>query len=246
MLSDTHQQPLSFDRPNRPVRFGATPVDALDHPIIRALPEVAVRCIQAEGVRVPAAAGDPMGSVGRVRFIISGALGMFPDSEGACVSLIGPGGLQGLEDCFLEPTTDQHRVLLDSEWIEVPAPALAEAMGRRWAERMFAYQAAGRLRLLAAEAACNARHPVGQRLARWLLRLHEAAGSPRRLGITQSVLSEILGVQRTTVNAAVGVLHKAGVVDNTRGKINIPDRGALSLASCGCGDRPRLSRTIAE
>ena len=51
MLSNTRQQHTSFDRPIRPVRFGATPIDALDHPIIRALPDAAVRCIEAEGVR---------------------------------------------------------------------------------------------------------------------------------------------------------------------------------------------------
>ncbi|HEX8470298.1 MAG TPA: Crp/Fnr family transcriptional regulator [Brevundimonas sp.] len=220
--------------------FGRAEGFAAEHPIIRALPPEAVNCIELHGIRVTEPARTPLdNATPHARFVVSGAIGVFPAPDSACVAMIGPGGLQGLEHCFLESISERHVVLVDAEWIEVPAAALALAMGKQWAERMFAYQASGRLRLLGAEAACNARHPVSQRLARWLLRLHEAAGSPRRLEITQSLLGEILGVQRTTVNAAVGYLHQVGVVDNTRGRITIPNRDALSLASCGCGDAPR-------
>jgi CRP-like cAMP-binding protein len=220
--------------------------DVLDHPIIRALPDEARRCVETCGTRIQALPTETVGASGKVRFIVSGAVGVFHDTDSACVAMIGPGGLQGLEECFLDPIPEEYRVLLNAEWIEVPAVALADAMGRRWAERMFAYLAAGRLRLLAAEASCNARHPVSQRLARWLLRLHEAAGSPRRLEITQSLLSEMLGVQRTTVNAAVGCLHKGGFIKNTRGRITIADRESLLSASCRCGDGSGPTRTFSR
>ncbi len=49
--------------------------------------------------------------------------------------------------------------------------------------------------------ACNALHPGKARLARWLLQSADRAGT-ERLSLTQEFLAEMLGMRRTTINAA--------------------------------------------
>jgi CRP-like cAMP-binding protein len=82
-------------------------------------------------------------------------------------------------------------------------------------------------------AACNALHPVEARMARWLLHLHDRS---RRdvLPITHDVLSQILGVRRTTVTLLMGNLRASGAIrSDRRGQIEI-DRSRLAALACEC------------
>jgi CRP-like cAMP-binding protein len=82
-------------------------------------------------------------------------------------------------------------------------------------------------------AACNALHPVEARMARWLLHLHDRS---RRdvLPVTQDVLSQILGVQRTTVTLLMRNLRSSGAIrSDRRGHIEI-DRPRLTALACEC------------
>jgi CRP-like cAMP-binding protein len=82
-------------------------------------------------------------------------------------------------------------------------------------------------------AACNALHPIEQRVCRWLLFAHDRSGDePIRL--TQETLAQMLGVQRTTISAVARVLQDAGVMDIGRGKVTILDRPALEKRACEC------------
>ena len=82
-------------------------------------------------------------------------------------------------------------------------------------------------------AACNALHPIEQRVCRWLLFAHDRSGDePIRL--TQETLAQMLGVQRTTISAVARVLQEAGVMDIGRGKVTILDRPALEKRACEC------------
>jgi CRP-like cAMP-binding protein len=81
--------------------------------------------------------------------------------------------------------------------------------------------------------ACNALHPIESRLARWLLICHDRLSIPV-LPITQDYLAVMLGVQRTTVNGAAGVLRNEGLIRYSRGQIEILDREALERRSCEC------------
>ena len=44
----------------------------------------------------------------------------------------------------------------------------------------------------------------------------------------------MLGSPRTTVTLAAGLLHKAGMIDYSRGIVTIADRAALEDAACEC------------
>jgi CRP-like cAMP-binding protein len=52
--------------------------------------------------------------------------------------------------------------------------------------------------LIHQSAGCNALHPAEKHLCRWLLQTRDRSDSDR-LPVTQEFLSEMLGVQRTTV-----------------------------------------------
>jgi len=82
-------------------------------------------------------------------------------------------------------------------------------------------------------AACNVRHALEQRLARWLLMAHDRAGTDALL-LTQEFLSIMLGVQRPGVSIAAGALKQAGIIEYTHGRITITDHEALLSASCEC------------
>jgi CRP-like cAMP-binding protein len=80
---------------------------------------------------------------------------------------------------------------------------------------------------------CNRLHEVNARLARWLLTSADRMES-ESLHLTQEFLSQMLGVQRSTVTVAAGELQRAGMIGYSRGKINILDRAKLTKVACEC------------
>lgn len=88
---------------------------------------------------------------------------------------------------------------------------------------------------VAQTAACNAHHDLGQRLARWLLSAHDRSGVPE-LSLTQDLIAVMLGVRRSTVSIAAGMLQRAGVIRYQHGRITITDREGLENAACECYD----------
>ena len=82
-------------------------------------------------------------------------------------------------------------------------------------------------------AACNRLHDIAERLARWLLMCHDRMESDNFF-ITHEFLGHMLGTPRSTVTLAAGILQEAGLVDYSRGKINVCDRQGLEKAACEC------------
>jgi CRP-like cAMP-binding protein len=81
--------------------------------------------------------------------------------------------------------------------------------------------------------ACNAAHSLKQRLARWLLMMRDRSDDDT-LRITQSLLGEMLGVQRPTITNAVRDLERAGLIAPGRRQVTILDRQGLTKVSCEC------------
>ncbi|WGM32886.1 Crp/Fnr family transcriptional regulator [Brevundimonas sp. NIBR11] len=82
-------------------------------------------------------------------------------------------------------------------------------------------------------AACNAQHRLDERLARWLLTLHDRADADR-FDLTQSDIAGMLGVRRATVSEVGSVLEDRALIRRGRGWVEVLDRGGLEAASCGC------------
>jgi CRP-like cAMP-binding protein len=81
--------------------------------------------------------------------------------------------------------------------------------------------------------ACNGAHSLKQRLARWLLMMRDR-GDSDVLAITQSLLAEMLGVQRPTITNAARAFERAGLIERGRRQVTILDRQGLTKASCEC------------
>lgn len=80
---------------------------------------------------------------------------------------------------------------------------------------------------------CNRLHEVEARLARWLLTSADRTEA-ESLHLTQEFLSQMLGVQRSTVTVAAGELQRAGLIGYSRGHIHILDRPGLTQRTCEC------------
>jgi CRP-like cAMP-binding protein len=81
--------------------------------------------------------------------------------------------------------------------------------------------------------ACNGAHSLKQRLARWLLMMRDR-GDDDTLQITQSLLAEMLGVQRPSISNAARELENAGLIARGHRQVTIIDRPGLTKASCEC------------
>jgi CRP-like cAMP-binding protein len=92
--------------------------------------------------------------------------------------------------------------------------------------------------MLGQNAACNRMHTVEARMARWLLTTHDRVETAE-FPLTQDFLSQMLGVQRPTVNVAGTTLQRAGLIRYSRGRVVITDRQGLEDAACECYDHLR-------
>lgn len=82
-------------------------------------------------------------------------------------------------------------------------------------------------------AACMATHDVEARLCRWLLRARDLAGTDT-LQFTQEFLAQMLGVKRTSVTLHARTLQQAGMIQYSRGRIQIIDVQAMQETVCEC------------
>jgi CRP-like cAMP-binding protein len=112
--------------------------------------------------------------------------------------------------------------------------AFTRAMGSMPSFRnlMYAYAQAF-LEQVLVSVACNGAHSLKERLARWLLMMRDR-GDDDALEITQSLLAEMLGVQRPTITNAAHELELGGLIARGRRQITILDRQGLMAASCEC------------
>lgn len=90
--------------------------------------------------------------------------------------------------------------------------------------------------------ACNALHSVSARLCRSVLEALERSRDGHSLPVTQEALAQMLGVQRTTITAAISQLQAAGALRSTRGVIRVIEPQVLEDGACCCRDTLRMAR----
>lgn len=99
------------------------------------------------------------------------------------------------------------------------------------------------IRQLTQTAVCNHFHSIQSRMCRWLAVMCERSGN-RQIKLTQEFLAHFLGVQRTSIGAIATSLQREGIIDYSRGRIEILDLERLQLNACECFDLIR--REFAE
>jgi len=111
---------------------------------------------------------------------------------------------------------------------------LSEILPRAETLRMALSAEAGRLMFQVQQlSGCNALHPIEQRLARLLLHSADCLGD-NNIPFTQELMSQMLGVQRTTINLVVRSMVTTGIVRSRRGRVEIIERRVLESKACEC------------
>jgi len=171
----------------------------------------------------------------------------FPDSgvvsvvalyeDGSIIEMatIGREGCTGFQAIFGDKESSvRFLVQLPGSAVRMSRNALLRAMKAMPAFRklMHAYVQAFMEQVLVS-GACNGAHSVKQRLARWLLMMDDRTDD-NLLRITQTLLAEMLGVQRPTITNVVREFEKAGLIAPGQRQIAVLDRQGLLQASCEC------------
>jgi len=145
------------------------------------------------------------------------------------------GAIGGIISCGQAPAFSTAVVQAGGSALRVPMAALDDAKARSpFIANIFCRYADYLLAQVMQSVACNALHSMAERAARWLLTAQDRAGS--RIELTQEGLAAVLGVQRTSVNAVVGLLQQEGLIAVRRGAVEILDRAGLKRRSCECYD----------
>jgi hypothetical protein len=81
--------------------------------------------------------------------------------------------------------------------------------------------------------ACNARHPIEQRLCRWLLLCCDVLGQDE-IALPQDVFAKMLGVQRSSVSPILQKLRLLGLISLERARLRVLSRERLLARACEC------------
>jgi CRP-like cAMP-binding protein len=82
-------------------------------------------------------------------------------------------------------------------------------------------------------AACNVKHSILQRCARWLSMTDDRVGNTD-FTLTHEFLAIMLGVRRASVSEAADALQTMGAIHYKRGAVTIVDRKLLNNTACEC------------
>jgi CRP-like cAMP-binding protein len=191
---------------------------------------------------VPLTLGDiihyPQEPVTHVYFPLRGTVSVistFEDGGGVEVGVVGNEGVFGLNVVLGSLTTPHEAIVqLPGEALRVRTRVLTEEFrkGGQLHDLLLRYTQAFIIQL-AQTAACNRSHPIGGRLARWLLMSHDRAMTDD-LALTHEFIAVMLGTRRAGVSEAAGKLQNDGVIKYKRGHIQIVDRKGLEAISCEC------------
>jgi len=174
----------------------------------------------------------------QVYFPLSGMISLLAVlREGKAIetSTIGSGGVYGAEAAFgLLDSGIRAIVQIPMSAATITAPLFRRTAANSEAIRLLCIRYHEVLLAQARiSAACNALHSIEARFCRWLLQTSKVSGN-RTLTLTQEFLSEMLGVRRTSITDVATRLQAAGLINYSRGVINIIDVPALRKLSCEC------------
>jgi CRP-like cAMP-binding protein len=181
---------------------------------------------------------EPGDRVRQIYFPINSLVSMLATMEdGTTVEagVVGNEGVVGISTILgAETSTVQALVQVAGEALRIPAEKfMAEFRRGARLQSLVLRHTHTLFTLVAQTAACNRVHTVEERLARWLLTTQDRVQSAEFL-LTQEFIARMLGVRRSGVTVAAGILQEAGLIRYTRGRINILNREKLEAASCEC------------
>lgn len=167
--------------------------------------------------------------------LVTSIVGLMEDGSAVETATVGSEGMVGVP-VFLGAMqmAGQGFVQVSGTAWRLPAGALREEVRRGGTlARLLGRYTQALFTLVAQSSACNRKHTVEQRCARWLLMTHDRVTTDT-FDLTQLFLSQMLGVRRATVTEAAGALQARGLIEYSRGHMTVVDRAGLEAASCPC------------
>ena len=151
------------------------------------------------------------------------------------VALVGREGIVGLAGVLASyDSTTSCVVQISGTCLRVPAASVRAARHNNVLvrEHLDRYTTA-RLIQVAQVAACNRLHPIGSRLARWLLMLHDRVDGDY-LRLSQQAIASSLGVHRPTIALELQRLDVSGAIVYRNRAVKVVDRVRLESLACEC------------
>lgn len=166
---------------------------------------------------------------------IVSALSIMEDGTTIEISMVGREGVVGLS-ALLGGALSRHwtRICIGGSLARLSTSALEHTFVSN--ERALKYimrNYSSLITQVSQRAVCNARHTVLERLACWLLMIHDRVGG-ENLKLTQEAIASRLGARRAGITVAAGTLQAVGAIEYRRGHLHIKDRLGLEAAVCEC------------
>ena len=181
---------------------------------------------------------EPGRRIRHVHFPIAGVIalmGAVDDREGLALGLIGSEGVLGSSLMLgtpLAPLRARVQVTGQALRIQVAALEIALADTPRLRRQLLLAHHQG-MEQTAQIAACAIYHLVDVRIAYWLLMTHDRIHGDDFF-LTHETLARMLGVRRSGVTAAAGLLQDRKLISYARGHVSILDRDGLEEIACDC------------
>jgi CRP-like cAMP-binding protein len=207
----------------------------------RARLQVFLHAIDMPDRRLLAAPGDAIRDVWFPTDAVVSVVADMEDGESVEVGLIGTEGMAGLSVLFgagrsatrtMVQIAGTGRRMSAADFTRQVVEPRGELYGlvMRYAHTF--------LTIVALGAACNARHSVEQRLARWLLTAHDRVNRDR-FHLTHDFIAMMIGIRRPSVTEVMGMLRVVGGIEYAHGDVRIVDRAVLEGRACACYDAIR-------
>lgn len=180
-------------------------------------------------------AGQP---IQHVDFVVDGivsVLSMTGDHTAVETATVGREGMVGMPVFHGVPVASERAVVqLPGAAFRLDVAAFHEVLPQAPAlDRLLHRYAAVLFTLASQNSACNRKHSIEGRCARWLLTASERLDSAS-IELTHDSVAQMLGVRRASVTEALGSLEKRNFIRAARGRLTVIDRGGLESVACAC------------
>jgi CRP-like cAMP-binding protein len=215
---------------------------AAENRLLQALPEAERRQLEKHLLPVQLAQeqslymqGDPYQYLYFPLDAVVSSVVIMGDGATVEVCMTGPEGVTGVVSVFGEPRArNWTRVLIGGSAARATSEAVRRLFsGSEAAQRTLLNYYRSLITQVSQRAVCNGRHTILQRLACWLLMLHDRVGADE-IRLTREEMAGKLGVRRAGVTQAARVLLTSGAVNYNHGRINVVDRQGIEPVACEC------------
>lgn len=151
------------------------------------------------------------------------------------VGMIGPEGMSGATSLFDEkPSFCETVMQIEGSGRRMPSPRLRELAAKDAVlDQTIRCYATSLIRQMSSSVLAAGRFQTKERLARWLLMMHDRVGDDS-IPMPHDAIAFSLGVRRASVTVAVHELEEKGLVMARRGQIVVNNRDGLIEFARGC------------